>query len=415
MEAPALHAREEMMEADTHPAETDSHASGAVLRLLTGPMRGCEFSLSPGITLFIVGPSDPAFDRGWQTEMPPNAIYVPMDGDGGDNFEVLVDDAGREGLFIRVLNEGAGAEVAIDATQIARMGDVRVGVKRVDDAWSDDVQRSLCADARLDDTIHPAARQRRRWTRALVSCAALLLLIGGVYYYRQSEPQRQAQGVSEYLESLGGRATVLPGNDGRIYVLTEDREERNALSRALGADVVKRERLELMALDEENARITQWIDASRTDVLYFKLSLEDPATPELWINRRQSGISETEMTRFRAALLEKIPYARRVSITLHDENEASGEAEDALKRQMVPFLRTDTPEGVTFHISSELDDVQLRRLYGFMQTFEKRWGKRLVHFNIDLKDDWTAQQSYAYGSASYVKEGPHQWRFINRQ
>ncbi|VVE63588.1 hypothetical protein PCA31118_01321 [Pandoraea captiosa] len=403
-----------MMESDTRPAEIENHPPGAVLRLLTGPMRGCEFSLSPGVTLFVVGPSDPTFDRGWQTEMPPNAIYVPMDGDGGDNFEVLVDEGGREGLFIRVLNEGAGAEVAIDASQIARMGDVRVGVKRIDAPWSDDVQRSLCADARLDDVTRPAARQRR-WTRTLVSCTVLMLLVGGAYYYWQAGPQRQAQSVADYLESLGGRATVLPGNDGHIYVLTENRDERNALARALGAEVIKRERLVLMALDEENARITQWIDASRTDVLYFKLSLEDPATPELWINRKKNGLSEAEMARFRESLLEKIPYARRVSITLHDESEASGEAEDALRRQMVPFLRTDTPEGVTFHISTELDDVQLRRLYGFMQTFEKRWGKRLVHFNIDLRDDWTAQQSYAYGTAAYVKDGPHQWRFINRQ
>lgn len=377
-------------------------------------MRGCEFSLSPGVTLFVVGPSDPAIDRGWQTEMPPNAIYVPMDGEGGDNFEVLVDEAGREGLFIRILGEASGAEVAIDASQIVRMGDVRVGVKRVDEAWSDDVQRSLCADARLDDVARPASLQRR-WTRTVVSCAAVMLLAAGLYVYWQAEPQRQAQSVADYLESLGGRATVLPGSDGRIYVLTGDRDERNALARALGADVVRRERLVLMALDEENARITQWIDASRVDVLYFKLSLEDPAAPELWINRRKNSLSEAELVRFREALLEKIPYARRVSITLHDEGEASGEAEDALRRQMVPFLRTDTPEGVTFHISTELDDVQLRRLYGFMQTFEKRWGKRLVRFNIDLRDDWTAQQSYAYGAAAYVKDGPHQWRFLDRQ
>ncbi|VVD85446.1 hypothetical protein PAQ31011_01342 [Pandoraea aquatica] len=415
-----------MMESDLRPDDIngldgpngidgiDGIPQGAVLRLLSGPMRGCEFALPSGVTLFVIGPSDPAFDRGWQTEMPPNAIYVPMDGDGGDNFEVLVDDAGREGLFVRVLNEGAGAEVAIDASQIARIGDVRVGVKRVDAVWSDEVQRSLCADARLDDGVSPA-RARRRWQQAFWSCAVVVLLVASAFFYWRSEPQRQAQSVSEYLESLGGRATVLPGNDGHLYVLTEDGDARNALTRALGAEVIKREKLVLVALNEENARITQWIDTSRTDVLYFKLSLDDPAVPELWINRKQKGLSDMEMAQFRQALLEKIPYAHRVNITLHDETEASGEAEDALKRQMVPFLRADTPEGVTFHISTELDDVQLRRLNGFMQTFEKRWGKRLVHFNVDLRDDWTAQQSYAYGPAAYVKDGPHQWRFINRQ
>ncbi|AKC69007.1 PrgH/EprH family type III secretion apparatus protein [Pandoraea oxalativorans] len=403
-----------MMESDLRPDEIDDIPHGAVLRLLTGPMRGCEFALPPGVTLFVIGPSDPAFDRGWQTEMPPNAIYVPMDGEGGDNFEVLVDDAGREGLFVRVLNEGAGAEVAIDASQIARIGDVRVGVKRVDAAWSDEVQRSLCAQARPDDEVSPA-RVRRRWQQAFWSCAVVVLLVASAFFYWRSEPQRQAQSVSEYLESLGGRATVLPGNDGHLYVLTEDGDARNALARALGAEVMKREKLLLVALDEENARITQWIDTSRTEVLYFKLSLDDPAVPELWINRKQKGLSDVEMAQFRQALLERIPYAHRVNVTLHDETEANGEAEDALKRQMVPFLRTDTPEGVTFHISTELDDVQLRRLYGFMQTFEKRWGKRLVHFNVDLRDDWTAKQSYAYGPAAYVKDGPHQWRFINRQ
>ena len=408
-------AREEMMESDIRPASIDGSPARAVLRLLTGPMRGCEFALPGGVTLFVVGPSDPAFDRGWQTEMPPNAIYVPMDGDGGDNFEVLVDDAGRDGLFLRVLGEGAGMEVAIDATQVARVGDVHVGVKRADDTWSDEVLRSLCNDARADDTARPAARQRRRWLRAIGAIALIMLVTGGAYLYWQSAPQRQAQGVSDYLETLGGRAVVLPGNDSQMYVIAPNRAERNALTRALGQAVIQRERLEVVALDEENARITQWIDASRTNVPYFKLSLDDPTAPELWINRQKFRLSESETAKFRQALLEKIPYARRVTLTLHDETDASGEAEDALKRQMVPFLRTDTPDGVTFHISTELDDVQLRRLYGFMQTFERRWGTHLVRFNVDLRDDWSAQQSYAYGTAAYVKEGPRQWRFINRQ
>ncbi|ALS59868.1 PrgH/EprH family type III secretion apparatus protein [Pandoraea norimbergensis] len=401
------------MAPDTSTDAIESVQHSAVLRLLTGPMRGCEFTLTEGVTLFVIGPSDPAVDRGWQADMPPNAIYVPMDGEG-DNFEVLVDHDDRPGLFVRVLSDVAGREVAIDATQIAEIGDVCIGVRRVNEPWSTHVSRSMCAQRGPSDAVQHSVG-RRRWQQMFWGTLLLAVLAGGVWFYVRSAPQRQAEGIAEYLETIGGRAQVLPGTDGMMYVLTEDSAQRLSLTRILGAAVIQREGLVVLALDEENERITQWIDASRNQVPYFKLYFDDPAAPELWVGKQHFRLSEHEATQFRSLLHEKMPYAKRVSIVPHDEADASNEAEDALKRQMVPFLRTDTPEGVTFHISAELDDVQLRRLYSFMQSFAKRWGTKLVRFNVDLRDDWTGQKSYAYGTMAYIKEGPHQWQFVNRQ
>ncbi|VVD68375.1 hypothetical protein PIN31115_00467 [Pandoraea iniqua] len=404
------------MAPDTLPDAIDSAQHSTVLRLLTGPMRGCEFTLTEGVTLFVIGPSDPAVDRGWQADMPPNAIYVPMDGEG-DNFEILVDHDDRPGLFVRVLSDVTGREVGIDATQIAEIGDVRIGVRRLSEPWSAHVSRSIYAQGGASDTAQQSGHRhgRRRWQQLFWGTLLLATLGGGAWFYASSAPQRQAEGIAAYLETIGGRAQVLPGTDGMMYVLTDDSAQRLSLTRILGAAVIQREGLVVLALDEENERITQWIDASRNQVPYFKLYFDDPTAPELWVGKQHFRLSEQEATQFRTLLHEKMPYAKRVSIVPHDEADASNEAEDALKRQMVPFLRTDTPEGVTFHISAELDDVQLRRLYSFMQGFAKRWGTRLVRFNVDLRDDWTGQKSYSYGAMAYIKEGPQQWQFVNRQ
>ncbi|VVE03963.1 hypothetical protein PPN31114_02276 [Pandoraea pneumonica] len=402
------------MKPDTLPDAIESVQHSAVLRLLTGPMRGCEFMLTNGVTLFVIGPSDPAIDRGWQADIPPNAIYVPMDGEG-DNFEVLVDHDGRPGVFVRVLSDAAGREMGIDATQIADIGDVRIGVRRASEPWSEEVSRSMCAPAGATDAAMHPDKRRRRWRQMLWVTVLLIGVAGSSWLYLRSAPQRQAEGIADYLETIGGRARVLPGTDGMMYVLTEDSAQRLSLTRILGAAVIQREGLVVLALDEENDRITQWIDASRNQVPYFKLYFDDPATPELWVGKQHFRLSSPEAAQFRSLLHEKMPYAKRVSIVPHDEADASNEAEDALKRQMVPFLRTDTPEGVTFHISAELDDVQLRRLYSFMESFAKRWGTKLVRFNVDLRDDWTGQKSYSYGAMAYVKEGPQQWQFMQPQ
>ena len=60
-----------------------------VLRILNGPLQGCEFPLGEPRTLFIVAPLDLLGREAHSISVPEDAIFIPLD-TGGCNFEVLL-------------------------------------------------------------------------------------------------------------------------------------------------------------------------------------------------------------------------------------------------------------------------------------------------------------------------------------
>ncbi|VEB43062.1 type III secretion system needle complex protein PrgH [Chromobacterium violaceum] len=72
----------------------DINTSGrdaVVVRLLNSPLRGCEFTLQPGKTLFLVGPESALAADGLPPELPADSLFVPL-AEGGVNFELLLDN-----------------------------------------------------------------------------------------------------------------------------------------------------------------------------------------------------------------------------------------------------------------------------------------------------------------------------------
>ena len=74
-----------------------------VLRILNGPLQGCEFPLTEPRTLFIVAPVDLLGKSTGPVSVPPEAIFVPLD-HGGCNFEVLLEEAEPGGVTLRLLD-----------------------------------------------------------------------------------------------------------------------------------------------------------------------------------------------------------------------------------------------------------------------------------------------------------------------
>jgi hypothetical protein len=101
-----------------------------VLRILNGPLQGCEFPLGETTTLFVVGAVDLLGEGALTASVPADAIFVPLE-QGGCNFEVLADQMTPDGLSLRLLNESAEVRHCAFQTRL-QIGGLQIALRPQD-------------------------------------------------------------------------------------------------------------------------------------------------------------------------------------------------------------------------------------------------------------------------------------------
>ncbi|EBE5240429.1 PrgH/EprH family type III secretion apparatus protein [Salmonella enterica] len=216
------------------------------------------------------------------------------------------------------------------------------------------------------------------------------------------------------LDSLLGqekeRFQVLPGRDKMLYVAAQNERDtlwaRQVLARG---DYDKNARV--INENEENKRISIWLDTYYPQLAYYRIHFDEPRKPVFWLSRQRNTMSKKELEMLSQKLRALMPYADSVNITLMDDVTAAGQAEAGLKQQALPYSRRNHKGGVTFVIQGALDDVEILRARQFVDSYYRTWGGRYVQFAIELKDDWLKGRSFQYGAEGYIKMSPGHWYF----
>ncbi|MCD4484625.1 PrgH/EprH family type III secretion apparatus protein [Chromobacterium vaccinii] len=389
-----------MLAEDNHPSETAS----IVVRLLNSALRGCEFLLRPGRTLFLVGPSEALTEPHQLPELPGDTLYVPL-ADGGVNFEILIDADAQ----IRELGQDEVAEYPAGFNQIIRVGALELALRPQDQSWLPEV---LNHPRQTDTLATKPPRRRNRWL-AVPALLALLAAAGlgfGSYEQWLDSSQRKTTELSALLGNNPQRFQILPGQDGRFYVAAaSERDTAWARQALLRSD--DPQAFEVITPLRENERIGRWLAAAYPDLAYYCLQLNDPRHPQLWISQQRAALSAEDKMRLAARLVERLPYADKVDIVPVDDDAAAREAEAGLRRLALPFRRKDNPDSVVFAISGSLGDDELQRARQFVDRYYRQWGGRYVQFAIELKDDSLKDKSFMYGNQGYIKLDASHWYF----
>lgn len=381
---------------------TPSIAGQIVVRLLNSPLRGCEFLLQPGRTLFLVGPSLAA--PGQLPELPADTLYVPLE-QGGVNFELLIDADDLAHVTLRELHDAGGEERPVAFNQPLHVGALTLALRPEHLSWSPEVLG-------YPETATPGdSKPARRHPVAAVALAtlALVLLAGGGYWLWNS-PQRQAAELNALLGRDSLRFQVLPGRNGVFYVAAHS-ERDSAWARQVIARGDYNRPAQVIHPEQENERIASWLADHYPSLAYYRLQLDDPRRPQLWLSRQRTPLNEAQRQQLGRSLAAIMPYADRVDVVALDDATAAQQAEAGLARQALPYSRSDRADGVTFVIQGALDDGELLRARRFVDDYYRRWGGRYVQFAIELKDDWLKGRSFRYGAQGYVKMSPGHWYF----
>lgn len=379
--------------------ESTPSISQIVIRLLNGPLQGCEFLLAPGRTLFVVGQPATFIASDRLPEFPNDTLYIPLDA-GGINFELH----NGESLELQELGDSAGARRQVELNRLQQVGELTFALKHESEIWP----------AGLLSTVEtPLAPPRPKARNALIAAAVVIgLLLAGIGYKTWHMPQRQFASLSENLGNDAQRFTIMPGRDNLIYVATHSERESFWVHQEILRSQY-RGQVRVVYPAQENERVGRWLSIYYPSLSWYRLQLSNPLQPQLWVSQQRTTLNEAAREKLTHDLLAQLPYAETIKIMQMDDAAAANQAESGLVRLGLPFTRNDRGDGVSFSIRGELDDGQLLRARRFVEGYYSQWGNRYVQFAIELQEDRLKGHSWQYGEQGYVKMATGHWQFSN--
>ncbi|CAI8938256.1 type III secretion system protein [Pseudomonas sp. IT-P253] len=374
-----------------------------VLRILNGPLQGCEFPLTEPRTLFIVAPVDLLGKSTCPVSVPPEAIFVPLD-HGGCNFEVLLEEAVPGGVTLRLLDAQAETRHCL-FQRSEHVGGLQIAVRLPDQDWAPQ-SLGLQPPPALQAGTRPW--QRNTLVKWLGGGLTLALLMASIGLWSVPEPTPETD-VRTLITGVSAEVEVVNGRDQTIYVFVTS--ERDA---GWSRQVLMRNNLlsgKVLVRNQERRRLEQLLVDHDPQLAWHSLDLKDPSVPRLLISAQRNVLTPPMQTRLVNALLEAAPYAREVSVQVQDDTLLANLAQDALQRLSLVFNRIEHGDSVTFAVEGNVQDSELAAVRHVVDGFYRQWGDRYVHFAIDLKDDGLKGKSFQTGPLGYIKMTSSSWHF----
>jgi type III secretion system protein len=377
-----------------------------ILRILNGPLQGCEFPLGEGTTLFVVGAVDVLGDGTFCASVPADAVFVPLE-EGGRNFEVLADRITSDGVPLRLLGDSVEERHCRFQARV-QIGGLQVALRPEGEPWAAGLLGQPY-DAPSD--VAAFMKWGNPWVRCLLGGLALAALVAAGSFWSTPGPAPE----TDVRALIGGASTqvqVLSGRDQSVYVFAAS--ERDA---GWSRQVLTRNNIlngKVLMMDQERRRLEQVLIDHDPQLAWHFLDISNPSTLRLMLSTQRNLLTPDEQALLLDTLLAAAPYARDVVLQRQDDKLLADLAQGGLQRIALGFSRIEYPDSVMFAVEGNLQDSELAAARQYVNDFYRQWGDRYVQFTVELKDDLLKGLSFQTGPRGYVKTGPSSWRFLKQ-
>ncbi len=390
----------------TEQDSLDSPQDVVVVRLLNGILKGCEYHLSSGKTLFIAADRN-ALDAAALPSFPENSVLILVEGEGV-NFEIITAPATGETAILRILDDIETREVVLETNRAFPVGSLMLAIRKKNENWSEDI---LGFQAEKTPEPVPLRKSHRtRWVIAAAVCAAMVALFLLLFLGRWDDRQREITALAHQLSEDPEKYRILPGRDGTLYVLAADERDASWGRQSL-VRVKPPQPVNIASYHEETQRVERWLGLNYPFLKLHQFKLDRPGHPVLLISRQRNVLEGAENNTLHEELMKQLPYAQDIQFEYIDDQAVATEAEEGIKKLAVPYTRIDNADSVTFVITGALNDGERQRVRTFVEEYDRRWNGRYVQFAVELKDDWLKGRSFKYGHHGYIKMTPGHWYF----
>jgi type III secretion system PrgH/EprH family protein len=382
---------------------TDTARQTCVLRILNGPLQGCEFPLGDTTTLFVVGAADLLGQGALTASVPADAVFVPLE-EGGCNFEVLADQATPDGLPVRLLDDAAELRHCAFQCRV-QIGGLQIALRPEDQTWAPEV---LGQPVWASSETYKPAWWRSPLPRWIAGGLALAALVATTRLLSVPQPAPETD-IRALIAGVSAEARVLSGRDNAIYVFVASERDAGWSRQVL----VRHNALsgKVLVTDQERRRLEQLLIDHDLQLAWHALDLKDPSAPRLLLSAQRNLLTPQKQAKLIEALLAAAPYARDITLQVQDDNLLADLAQEGLQRLSLGFNRSEQEGSVTFAVTGNLQDSELAAARRFVDSFYQQWGDRYVNFTVELKDDALSDKSFQTGPQGYIKMTSSSWHF----
>lgn len=374
------------------------------IRLLSGPLNGCEYEILNGRVLVIVG-NDVSLGRSDSfSELPENTIVIPY-GELTGSFEVIITTDPDLVVTIRELTAQEPEDRTLTLNQQIEVLGLKFAVKGKNEVW----QYSIPGIVENNIT----STRQHFFSSTLFKYVTLFFLFAIIFiafYIVNAGNDPQLRHIDKILVNKNRNYEILYGRDHVIYINTNSLDEAVWVKQALEKNQPGKP-VRVINPDDESIRIFSWLADNFPDLQYFKLQLLDASNPRLTVSKQRNAITQQLIDNLIKGLLQTMPYASNISIAVLDDNVLESQAIETLSAIGLSYEKYKTANNVYFNIIGTLSDSELNKINNYVDEYYKQWGKQYVRFNVNLKNQDTNNSSFSYGDNRFEKSQGSKWTF----
>jgi type III secretion system PrgH/EprH family protein len=389
-----------------------------IIKILSGTMRGVEFSLFPGDSIFYLGPGS-ELTEGKVAETiarADNTFFIPDDTVTG-SFTIRIVEPDKDAGFAaeprievdeRIEGQDARHFRLIPCNVVETSARTFFAVRPAKATWSADVLGfEPTSDHSMAAVDVPRVRRPRLRATRYAIVLATLLIGGGFVAYRYQAPDMKVRGLAAALHGAPEDYDIVYGRDDKLYVFSESAQGTEWARRAS-------ERMERSGTDRfvskrtEADRIGTLLTKAHID--YVVIRLDSPAEPVVLLSA-EPGQKNPMTTQVNNLLLGALPYAREIKIDTVSDRKLLHLAQSGLRAQGISVRQDGSWPRVNLANDVFLDDASLNAMKLFITDFYRQWGSRRINISIRLWDDLLKDRSYQYDSRQMLSVGRRSWDF----
>jgi len=387
-------------------SEVDSCKDKAIIRLLSGPLSGCEYRISQGITLVVAQRAKDLTGRQDDAEIPEfpeNALVLAVE--GGINFELTISEEDTENFVLHSLLP----EPVVTTHRYhesCQVGALQFSVRPIGTMW---LPESVSVDSAVA-TGQSSGRRPKLLMSLLVAVLVLTLGASAVKLWIVLSEKKQETRVAKIVSGSSEPFHMIRGRDGQMYIFANTERDVSWARQALMREGLS-ESVQISTLHAEEGRITNLIQANYPSLNFHRIKLNDPAKPLLLMSEERGYVNEQTRRLLVANLMSWMAYADGINHAMWSDAMLETQAKSGLDRLGIPYARVNGENVINYNIEGNLDDIDLAKLHDFSGKFYRDFGKHYINFSVALKEDWLKGKSFRYGVSGYVKMAPQHWYF----
>ncbi|WP_440862859.1 PrgH/EprH family type III secretion apparatus protein [Symbiopectobacterium purcellii] len=390
------------------------------LKILFGPMFGCELNLPADNYFFNIHPPIKPSNTGGDIQegvanmasFACKTLYIPCEVDS-DNLRLYLTEKleidGKHGYQVDILSPNNSQIALIEENVFFQQGHIRLALKKHHEEWSEELSTFTWAKESQVSSVPDILLEKsksKEIKKYLYFFLVLSITFISIYiaWYTYSLQSRHVASLNTILAGSPAPLKIIK-SDSEIYVFGEGYQEINWLHYVL------------YKLNETAKVIPIWTAKTRKEVIkklqskgfpVLQLDLTLPEFPQLYTYRKLDNEQEASL---KTLAYQSLPYAKRIDVFFKDKKSLVKQAQHGLERIQILYRCVTTDSGFALIIRDDLSDSALNSLNTFITDFYNQWGDQIVSFSINMNENILKDKSYLNTKEGYIFISPKHWYF----